>query len=358
MDDRLEPLLENPPAWLLPGGPESDVVVATRIRLARNVSGLPFPHLISAKQAADLCEQARERLGGIFPDNLAIEPGSLSQADGDLLVERSLASRDLLESSRPALVLFNAEESLGLMVNEEDHFRSQSFAAGLNFDVAFKVSQPLMHSLSERFNLARHRRFGYLTACPSNVGTGMRASLLVHLPALSRNNTATQQAMQAARGAKLAVRGVHGEGSRALGHLFQISNQLTLGSEVPAQMKLVEDFARQLVSFERRTRQELLSDASSRAVLIKDIKAHYRLLCEAPGITSAQALNSLSILRLAMNSGLDQELGFQLTEHQLLLNSFQIQPGHLQGRIGCELKPSERDASRAQLLRSALCLPS
>ncbi|MDP7560547.1 MAG: hypothetical protein QF745_08400, partial [Planctomycetota bacterium] len=147
MDHRLEPLLEKPPAWLLPGGPDADVVVASRIRLARNLDDRPFPHRLAPEEARRLCTEVRERLSVFFEEGLALEPETLSKADADLLVERSLASRDLLEAPRPTLILFNQEESVGLMVNEEDHFRIQSFASGLNLQVAAKVARPLVRKI-------------------------------------------------------------------------------------------------------------------------------------------------------------------------------------------------------------------
>jgi len=356
MDARLEPLIRRPPAWLMPGGPDGDVVVATRVRLARNIQGRSFPDRMAAESAREIVDLAKDRLTPLFEDGLILEPNGLSRADTDLLVERSLATRNLVQVSRPTVVFSNNEESLGVLVNEEDHFRVQSFSAGLNFGVAFQMIRPLMRRVGDRFPLARSTRYGFLTSCPSNVGTGLRASLLLHLPALARNRTALQKTLQAAQRMNLAVRGVHGEGSRALGDLYQISNQRTLGGNVMGQIQQVEEFGREVAGYERQTRQSLVAHEAGCRNLQADVLRCYDDLVAAEGLTTGQALGALSTLRLACLAEVLEEKGVHLEEHDLLLNSFQIQPGHLQARVGSELPPEQRDASRAELLRSALSL--
>ncbi|MBC8330328.1 MAG: hypothetical protein ISR76_03165 [Planctomycetes bacterium] len=356
MDPRLEPLLDKLPAWLQPGGPDSDVVVASRVRLARNLAARRFPALLATEEAREICQMARDRLSSFFQDGLILEPSGFRGADADLLVERSLATRDLLDAPRPTLVLFNGEESVGLLVNEEDHFRIQAFASGLNLQVAIRSAQPLSRRLARSFDLARSARYGWLTACPTNTGTGLRASLLLHLPALSRARIPLQRMLQTAQKSFLAVRGVHGEGSRALGHLYQISNQRTLGTDLGQQLHVIEDFGGEVTRYEREVRQALLRDDANRRALIADVERAYLQLNDAEGLSTAEALEALSTLRLAMLCGLSPELGYDLDPERLLTDSFQIQPGHLQARIGAELDPGQRDASRARLLRDSLGL--
>lgn len=358
MDPRLEPLVDKLPAWLLPGGPESDVVVASRVRLARNLLGRRFPAQLATEEARAVCQDARERIGTEFRGGAILEPTGLCPADADLLVERSLATRDLLDAPRPTLVFFNQEESIGLLVNEEDHFRIQAFSAGLNLTVALRAARPLARHLLRTFELARSPRYGWLTACPTNAGTGLRASLLLHLPALSRARVPLQRMLQTAQKSFLAVRGVHGEGSRAMGHLYQISNQRTLGSDVAQQIQAVDEFGHEVASYEREVRQALLREEASRRGLAADVERAHRLLAEAQGISTEEALEALSTLRLAVLGGLAAELHIGLDPGKLLTNSFQIQPGHLQARIGLALEPAARDASRARLLRESLGLQS
>ncbi len=356
MDPRLEPLVDKLPAWLLPGGPESDVVVASRVRLARNLAGRRFPKLLAVEEAREICQLARDRVARFFEGGAVLEANGLARPDQDLLVERSLATRDLLEALRPTLVFFNQEESVGLLVNEEDHFRVQAFASGLNLQVALRSAKPLAQALASRFPLARSARYGWLTACPTNTGTGLRASLLIHLPALARARTPLQRMLQAALKSSLAVRGVHGEGSQALGHMYQISNQRTLGTDLAAQLQQVEEFGLQVASYEREVRRAMLREETGRRGFLADVESAYTSLREEPGIATSEALKMLSTLRLAQLTGVGKELGIDLDPVVLLTDSFQIQPGHLQARIGAELDPDQRDASRAKLLRRSLGL--
>lgn len=357
MDPRLEALVERTPGWLAAGRPDGDVVAASRVRLARNLAGRRFPHHMSVEEAREVCQLARDRLSSFFAGGAVLEPAGLNAAERELLAERSLASRDLLDAPRPTLLFFAADETAGLMVNEEDHFRMQSLAAGLDLAGAWRQLHALSRLVTRAFDLSSHTRYGSLTACPTNAGTGLRASLLLHLPALARAKGPLQKALQTAQRSFLAVRGVHGEGSRALGHLYQISNQRTLGSDVASQVQAVADFGRQVAGFERQVRRALVADAAGRAALREDASRAWKVLHESPRLTTVQALESLSVLRLAVLGGLGEELGLELDDHGLLVQSFQLQPGHLQARIGSELEPEARDQYRARLLREALGIP-
>lgn len=356
MDPRLKPLLGTVPAWLDGGGEEADVVVASRVRLARNLADTPFPAQMQIGPASDLVRRLTEALPEILPGATLIDPAALAAADGEFLVERSLASHDLLHAGRATLICFEPRGLYGLMVNEEDHFRIQAYAPGLALQTAMDRAQRLERRLGARFPFAAHDRYGFLTSCPTNTGTGMRASLLMHLPALSRAKAPMQRALQTARGTYLAVRGVHGEGSRALGRLFQISNQRTLGTSSGAQVQAVTEFGREVAKYERKTRDEFLNDADARAELLTDVaKAHARL-SEAPTLTTAEALEALSTLRLASLAGLAEETGHAYDARELLQQMFQLQPGHLQARLGREMPPGDRDRTRAEILRTALDL--
>jgi protein arginine kinase len=356
VDPRLQPLLGTVPAWLEEGGPEGDVVVASRVRLARNLAGTPFPAQMQIGPASDLVRRVAEALPEILPGAAQLDPAALAAADGEFLVERSLASHDLLHAGRATLIGFEPRGRYGLMVNEEDHFRIQAYAPGLDLDAAARRAQWLERRLRTRFPFATHARYGFLTSCPTNTGTGLRASLLMHLPALSRAKAPMHRALQTARGTYLAVRGVHGEGSRALGRLFQISNQRTLGTSSAAQIQAVTEFGKEVAKYERKTREQFQSDASARSELLADVaKAHARL-CEAPTLTTAEALEALSTRRLASLAGLAEATGHSYDARALLQQMFQLQPGHLQARLGREMPPGDRDRTRAELLRSALDL--
>lgn len=356
MDPRLDPVLHRTPAWLEADGPDMDVVVASRVRLARNLLGVPFPSHLDEERAQELCEQARERVSSPFHNGLVLDAKDVGDFDAEFLIERSLASRDLFEGHLPALVMFRGDGAIGLMVNEEDHFRAQGFASGLDLDRAWRRCNTVTHEIGRRFSIARHPRYGYLTCCPTNAGSGMRASLMLHLPALARDRGPLQKALQAARRSGLAVRGVHGEGSRALGHLYQISNQRTLGPSEREQVGQIVQFGRDIARYERDVRKRLHDDTGKRRELIETAQGAWRALSDSEHLSSAQALQALSTLRLAVLCELGDQIECDppLHAHTLLELSFQLQPGHLQARFGAAMTPEQRDASRAQVLRKGL----
>ena len=357
MDSRLQPLFELPPAWLQEEGAEGDVVVASRVRLARNLEGMPFPARLDPILAEGVRDEALEILSGLAETAQTLDPATLESTERDFLVERSLASKDLVESALPTGLCFEHGGVMGVMVHEEDHFRIQGFAPGLNFGSAFRRARGVEAQLRTRFTFATHARFGYLTACPTNTGSGLRASLLLHLPALARMKAPLQKALQAAQKSGLAVRGVHGEGSRAMGFLYQISNQRTLGEEATSQMEAVAAYGREIVRYERSTRRHLMAEEGTRRALLEDVKIALSLLQDSTQLTTAEALDALSTLRLGVLTGLLQEVAsFEPDALMLLQQMFALQPGHLQARMGKEMTPSPRDRSRASLVREALRL--
>ncbi|NQU49556.1 MAG: hypothetical protein HQ519_12980 [Planctomycetes bacterium] len=359
MDPRLEPILHRTPEWLKPDGPDQDIVVSSRVRLARNLADYPFPRQLKPEQAEEICARTTSCLETVFRNGLILNPTELEVAEAEFLIERSLASRDMFESAQPGRILFRGDGTLGLMVNEEDHFRVQGFARGLDLAKAFHHTAGLSKELNREFRLAKHIKYGYLTSCPTNAGSGMRASLMLHLPAMARLRTPLQQTLQTAQKSSLAVRGVHGEGSQSIGNFFQISNQLTLGPSSAEQIQKVTEFGRVVCGYERETREKLLSHPGSRAELIQDAQQAWKLILESDKMTSAQALRALSRLRLAMLCKLSDELEIEIppTVQELLELSFQLQPGHLQARFGIALDPLRRDVSRAQALRRGLNIP-
>lgn len=359
MDPRLEPILHRTPEWLKPDGPEADIVVSSRVRLARNLKNFPFPRQLKPDQAKEICERAVGCLSPMFQNGLVLDPTELEAQEAEFLIERSLASRDMFESAQPGRIFFRGDGTLGVMVNEEDHFRVQGFARGLDLTRAYQHGSGLVRQLNQEFQIARHAKYGYLTSCPTNAGSGMRASLMLHLPAMARLRTPLQQTLQTAEKSSLAVRGVHGEGSQTIGFFFQISNQLTLGPTAAEQLQQITEFGRVVCGYERETRERLLSQPGSRAELIDDAQKAWQLIRDSEQITSGQALRALSELRLAVMCNLGDELNLDRPPNaqELLELSFQLQPGHLQARFGIALDPMRRDLSRAQALRRGLQLP-
>jgi protein arginine kinase len=357
----LRRLAERVGAWLASTGPESDVVLSCRVRLARNVEGHPFVARLDARQAEELCARLRDELHAARLDGetLWVGMGEASPLLRVVLRERHLISRDLSpsEDGQGALpgrgVAFGASESVAAMVNEEDHLRLQALSSGFDLDRAWGRAQELDRWLETRVPFAHSRALGYLTGCPTNVGTGLRASVMMHLPALSLVRPELEKVFAAAQRTGLAVRGMYGEGSRAAGDLYQISNQVTLGR---SEVQLLDDLKAlvpAIVRFERQLRQLLLQER--RTALLDRIQRSQGLLRTARAMQTEAALAHLSQLRLGIELGLSEGPRLPLL-NQLAV---QVQKGHVQALAAEDpgttlLEASERDRLRASLLRARL----
>lgn len=357
----LTTLIRRTGAWLQGSGAETDIVLSSRVRLARNLVGLPFPARLPGERAAEvpsrLLECGPETTFGAKPHWVTFD-----RADAllqQVLFERNLASKEMLhpkESAAPEgrAVLFGEAEDLAVLVGEEDHLRLQALAPGLALDEAFDRVVSLDQDLQERLEYATHARLGYLTACPSNVGTGMRASVMLHLPGLGAQRRELDRVFSAAQHTGLAVRGLHGEGSKAAGDLYQISNQVTLGASERALIEGLQVMVDGLVRAERQARAALVE---SMQVPLKDrIARSLATLRTARSINTGHALRHLSIIRLGQALGLIDVLELRPLDHLAL----RIQKGHLQAEAGIPaaevselLDASERRKLRASLLRAA-----
>jgi protein arginine kinase len=344
----------RPGAWLQGSGPESDIAICTRVRLARNLQGFPFSPCLADADARTLYEliSGRLRQGGL-PEALGvvdIEP--IDELERSVLVERHLISRELAASKRPSGVAVDQTEGVAIMINEEDHLRVQVFAPGLQPEAAWKRAERLDDALLQRLPIAWSEEFGFLTSCPTNTGTGLRLSVMLHLPGLVWAEE-IDKATNTAQKIHLAVRGLYGEGSRALGDFYQVSNQVTLGRDEQQIQNDVLLAVGRIVQWEREVRTALLRGAA-RVRTLDRVNRALGTLERAQILTSEEALGCLSALRF----GLEEELldGFEVAaiNRALLLS----QPGHLQRHTRELLKPEERDQRRAQLLRDVLgCQP-
>ncbi|MBL8860640.1 MAG: protein arginine kinase [Planctomycetes bacterium] len=348
-------------SWLASTGPDSDVVVSCRVRLARNVEGLPFVARMEPKAALELCGRLREELVAARLDG---ETRWVAMSDATPLVrvllrERHLVSRDLApaEDGGAALpgraVAFGATESIAAMVNEEDHLRLQALASGFDLARAWRRAQDLDRTLEARVPFAHTRELGYLTGCPTNVGTGLRASVMMHLPALSLVRSELEKVFAAAQRTGLAVRGMYGEGSRAAGDFYQVSNQITLGRSEEQLVADLQALVPAIVQFERDLRRLLAIER--RAALEDRIQRSLGLLRSARALQTDQALAHLSTLRLGLELGLIQEPRLSLLNEL----GVQVQKAHVQALAQEEPGPtlveaSERDRLRAGFLRARL----
>ncbi len=338
--------------WLRGAGPHSEIVISSRVRLARNLAGFPFVNRCNRRQRSEIVTRVKDEAlsGKLAQEMLWVSMPEATELDRQLLVERHLISRQLTQGGdeHPRGVAIAGDETFAVMVNEEDHLRIQVLRSGMQLEEAFEQISRLDDVLEESLDFAYSPRWGYLTACPTNVGTGVRVSVMVHLPAL-RLTGEIEKVRRAARDMHLAVRGLFGEGSDALGDLFQISNQTTLGK---SEEEVLEAFHRtivpQIIAYEQQARQALLKQRP--ALLDDKIWRAWALLSNARVMGTDEVLALLSHLRLGVNLGRIDRVDIQTINELFLLT----QPAHLQKLTGAEMDQATRREARAKLIRQRL----
>jgi len=338
--------------WLTGAGPDSDVVVSSRVRLARNLAGYNFVNRSDRDERQQIVDMVHRHR-----DTICDEPSRLSiinlhetdSAERSLLVERHLISKQLAKGRQPRAVVVLPDESMAIMVNEEDHFRMQVIRSGFQLRRAYSQVNELDDRLERRMQFAFDTRFGYLTACPTNAGTGIRISVMLHLPGLALMSSDIERVRRAARDMHLALRGFYGEGSDALGDFFQLSNQTTFGK---TEAELLDEFEErivpQVVSYERHAREEL---AERQSMLLDDV-CHRALgiLQNARLIKIDEAMRLLSHLRLGVETGRITSVSRETINQLTLL----VHSAHLQKIVGRPLQQADRSKVRAELIRAHL----
>jgi protein arginine kinase len=340
--------------WLDASGPHSDIVLSTRIRLARNLQGFRFGSRAAEADRRAVYERVREAAEGssLLRDGEVYVLPAVSHLSRQILLERHLVSRDLVGngegSSAPHAALMLAPRgSLGLMVNEEDHLRLQGLLSGFRLRDTWHMVDALDDELGGRLRYAFHSEFGYLTSCPTNVGTGLRASVLMHLPGL----VLTQEIAKVLQGIAqvgLTFRGLYGEGSEVVGNFFQLSNQTTLGKSEDDLIDHLQKIVQQVVQYELQARTVLRRDAP--AVIQDKVWRAYGLLRYAHSTSFEEVMNLLSGVRLGVSLKL-LSLPSVYTLNQIMVFS---QPAHLEQRAGRSLPSGELDVQRASYVRRAL----
>lgn len=347
---KLSDLTHGAGEWLRGSGPQSEIVISSRIRLARNVSGFQFLTKCSRPQRAALEQKVREVVlgAGISSKTLYVDLEKAPENDRLLLVERHLISKPHAQAEGARGVAVSGDETVSIMVNEEDHLRIQVLRSGLQLEEAWEQISKVDDSLEAKLDFAFHPRFGYLTACPTNVGTGIRVSVMLHLPALKLTGE-IEKVFRAAKDLRLAVRGLYGEGTEATGDFYQISNQTTLGK---SEDDLITEFKHlvipKIIDFEHHARRALLND---RTVALDD-KVHRALglLRSARMMASEEVLFLLSHLRMGINLGRLKGIDIKTVNELFLLT----QPAHLQKLTGRKLEGDLRRAARADYIRQRL----
>lgn len=343
---KIEDLLGQSGEWLKGVGPESDVVVSSRIRLARNLHRFPFLTVATPQSRAEIEGFIRGRIEETsFPKPIQYWSLSrMSAVDRTLLVERHLISREHAQAEGDRGVALGADETVSVMVNEEDHLRIQVIRSGLQFDEAHQEIDQFDSILEDRLNFAFHPRFGYLTACPTNVGTGMRLSVMAHLPAavISKQMDKVLQSLQRLN---YTVRGLFGEGTQPLGDFYQISNQVSLGKSEKDIIGEMRRVIPEVLKFERSWRYKLMEDEPKK--LEDKVWRAYGILKNARKITTEEAIEYLSALRLGSNLNIIRTVPISVV-NQLFITT---QPSHLQKIAKKTLAAADRDVMRADLIR-------
>jgi len=345
----LHNILAESGEWLSGDGPQSHIVISSRVRLARNLRNFSFPGWAKKTDRISVLECVKPAVESLpeMADAYSAYSQDLSALEKQVLVERHLVSREHAAKGVGSAVVMNRKQTLSIMINEEDHLRIQGIRSGLQLKNVFKLVDKVDTALGEKLDFAFHQQYGFLTACPTNVGTGMRASAMMHLPGLVLSEQ-INQVIQAVSKVGLAVRGLYGEGTEALGNLFQISNQITLGEKEEEILTRLNKVIEQILNHEVNARASLLE---KRAVLLLDnIGRAYGILRHAHSMASKEALNLLSCIKLGTDLGFFPEDGRLLVD-QLFMET---QPAHLQKSSQQKLQADERDTLRAEIIRTKL----
>lgn len=344
----LDELLNHPCAWFVDHSSE-EIAISSRIRLARNLAEFPFPNRAKPEQKADIQDHLLKALRrqDAFKSGWTAKSEEVLDADRMLLFERSLISREHAETDSGGGIGVSRDEQDVVMINEEDHLRLQVVRSGFSLQEAWEEMAGLDDALGADVEYAYSPKYGYLTCCPSNTGTGMRAGVMMHLPGLALMEE-IRPVMRGLNKMGLAVRGPGGEGSDAEGFLFQVSNQVTLGRSEEEILEELSSVVEELIQHERNARLRLeqcrpngLRDKVGRAAGI---------LREAWELNSKEALELLSLVRL----GLAMQLLRLDTPHVVEQLMVDVRPAHLQRLAGRDLTPEERDRFRAEWVRSKL----
>lgn len=335
--------------WLRGTGPDSDIVMSSRIRLARNLAQFPFINRCTESTLGEIEQLMRPIITSLPMDEKLsyLDVNKLSNLDRQFIVERQLISREHAERSGPRGVGLDSEENIGIMVNEEDHLRLQVLRSGFSLDECWDTINRIDDLLEQEVTYAFSEEFGYLTACPTNVGTGIRVSVMLHLPALVITKE-IQKVFQALQKINLAVRGLYGEGSQAMGDFYQISNQVTLGQTEHQLIDSIKEVVPNIISYERRVRNSLLKE--NRQGLHDQVSRAYGILSTAQTISSEETMHLLSSVRMGVNLGLIEGLPISTLNEMFIFT----QPAHLQKLQGGELESGERNAARANYLRQRI----
>src|SRR3982751_791135 len=330
-------------------GPHDRIVMSSRVRLARNLRDAAFPGWAKKPERVKVLETIRPAVESLpdMKDSFSETMDNLGALDKQILVERHLISREHAAKSAGSGLVLNRDETFSVMINEEDHLRMQALRPGLQLKQAWAAIDHFDSELEKKLDYAFDSDLGYLTACPTNLGTGIRVSAMLHLPGLVLAEQ-INQIIQSVNKLGLAVRGLYGEGTEALGNVFQVSNQMTLGESESAIVERLEKVLAQLIEHEENARGTLLEKKPK--MVYNHIGRAYGILANAHSISSKETMNLLSLMRLGIDVGLFPGVDRALVDELFILT----QPAHLQKQHSEKLSAEERDLLRADMVRERL----
>ncbi len=342
-------MTDNLSSWLTGEGTDSMIVLSSRVRLARNIKGQTFPTHAdeeSRLQVVSFVESAirssRELQSGSFHRSASID-----DLDRSFLIERHLISPEFMRPESESAIFISPDERVAIMVNEEDHLRIQTMSPGLSLTTALNQAMRIDDDLARTLEFDFDTDFGYLTSCPTNVGTGLRASVLIHLAGLVLTKE-IDSVIDHITKLGLVVRGFYGEGSDVWGNLFQISNQTTLGRSESDITEALHKMTRQIIEFENQSREQLVTQAGNE--IADKIWRAFGILKHARVLTSEEVMNLLSAIRLGVALEIIENVTLETINRMLILS----QPAHLQKYVGEALEPADRDIARANMVREML----
>lgn len=331
--------------WFDSPGQEEDVVLSTRIRIARNLRSYNFPEIITLEESDGLTENVLDTVKNSFESNYSFHKiANLDLLDRRNYIENHLISPGLTKRPDHSSFLLRDDENASIMINEEDHIRIQSLLPGLDLEKGWSIVDEIDDSLESNLDYAFHEQLGYLTSCPTNIGTGLRASAMVHIPSLSMSGY-VNSLIQGLNKIGLTVRGIYGEGTEALGNLYQISNQVTLGEEEKVIIEKLKRVIYQVIDKERKVRSLILDNRKEE--LEDRVYRSLGIVKNARIMSSREAMAHISNIRLGIETGLIKDLTYRdITE--LIIS---VQPANIQMTSGSELNKKKRDYNRAELIR-------
>lgn len=346
---KLNDLLSHTSEWLKGTGPNSDIVISSRIRLARNLDKLAFPHWGNKKQSEEVLKAIEEAVAKVdyLKQATVIRLADLDSVDKQFLVERHLMSIEHAQKTDHKAIMIEGEEIVAIMINEEDHLRVQVMQSGFNLFEAWNIINAIDDNLAKELSFAFLPDWGYLTTCPTNTGTGMRGSVMLHLPALVMTRQ-IDRVLAAISKLSFTTRGLYGEGTQATGNFFQISNQVSLGLSEDEIIENINGLIRQIVEQEKQAREALLS--KNKPLLEDRINRSLGILKSAHIISSQETTELLSMVRLGCDTGMIKDIDRRRINELFIIT----QPAHLQKIEDKKLSAQERDVKRAELIRERL----